>query len=61
MLEPLEMSDVSRAESPLVLIPAYNAGPSVGEVVAQVRALGLPVVVGQITLLWQGALWKPGS
>ena len=45
MLEPLEMSDVSRAESPLVLIPAYNAGPSVGEVVAQVRALGLPVVV----------------
>jgi len=45
MLEPLEMSDVSRVESPLILIPAYNADSTVGEVVAQVRALGLPVVV----------------
>lgn len=45
MLEPLEMSDVSRVESPLVLVPAYNAGQSVGAVVAQVRALGLSVVV----------------
>ena len=45
MLEPLEMSDVSRVESPLVLVPAYHAGPTVGDVVAQVRALGLTVVV----------------
>jgi len=45
MLEPLEMSDVTRRSGPVVLVPAYNAGSTVGDVVAGILAKGLPVLV----------------
>ena len=39
------MSDVTRRSGPVVLVPAYNAGSTVGDVVAGIVAKGLPVLV----------------
>ncbi len=39
------MSDVTRRSGPVVLVPAYNAGSTVGDVVAGILAKGLPVLV----------------